>query len=224
MLLDAYPISGDFRVGAGQVPALNWQLFSSDERALAITPKLTFVGEQVPPRRGGARLLRPLGLPGRSYRRDPGVRPGYARSGGCHRPCRFTIEGQPFMAMESSWDHAWGFTEALSLARSRAPISSRLDHYWDALSQRPWRAQPGGVVGKQGVSWQAGPRRLIELLRDPDREPGWPGDEENAAGHHPRHRRAPGRLRCIKRPRIVQTSDLQMSRGIARDLLTTGQD
>ena len=167
MPLDAYPISEKFGWVQDRY-GVNWQL-SATNAPLAITPKLTFVGDNF------GRVEEALGFY-TSVFQDAHIDDIDRFGPGTHDPegaiahARFTIEGQPFMAMESSWDHAWGFTEALSLAIECAD-EQQVDHYWDALiSGGGEPSQCGWLEDKYGVSWQVVPRRLIELLRDPDRE------------------------------------------------------
>ena len=71
------------------------------------------------------------------------------------------------MALDSAHAHAFTFNEAVSLmvnCRDQAEI----DHYWHSLSAVPEAEQCGWLKDRYGLSWQIVPRRLIELLADPD--------------------------------------------------------
>ncbi len=45
-----------------------------------------------------------------------------------------------------------------------------VDHYWNALTEGGEPSMCSWLKDRYGVSWQVVPRRLLELLRDPDRE------------------------------------------------------
>ena len=46
---------------------------------------------------------------------------------------------------------------------------TELDHYWNALSEGGTQQQCGWLKDRFGLSWQVVPRRLGELLSQPDR-------------------------------------------------------
>ncbi|QJQ96322.1 MULTISPECIES: VOC family protein [Halomonadaceae] len=70
-----------------------------------------------------------------------------------------------FAAMDSAFEHGFGFNEALSFVvpcRDQAEI----DAYWQRLSAVPEAEQCGWCKDKYGVSWQIVPAELEEMLRD----------------------------------------------------------
>ena len=80
----------------------------------------------------------------------------------------FEIAGQPFKAMNAGPAHP--FTEAVSFWID-CEDQAEVDHYWDALTADGGREdQCGWLKDKFGVSWQVIPRRLTELMGDPDQE------------------------------------------------------
>jgi predicted 3-demethylubiquinone-9 3-methyltransferase (glyoxalase superfamily) len=82
----------------------------------------------------------------------------------------FTLEGQAFAAMESAYQHKFGFNEAVSLI-VRCRDQAEIDHYWDRLivGGDPQAQVCGWLKDKFGVSWQVTPTVLEEMLRDPDK-------------------------------------------------------
>ena len=50
-----------------------------------------------------------------------------------------------------------------------AKTQEEIDRLWDAFCEEGEPSQCGWVTDKYGLSWQIVPRRLIELVRDPDR-------------------------------------------------------
>ncbi|MDQ3227578.1 MAG: VOC family protein [Chloroflexota bacterium] len=79
----------------------------------------------------------------------------------------FQINGQPFQAINGGPE--FSFTEAVSFAIECAD-QAEVDSYWDTLTAGGSPSDCGWLKDKYGVSWQVVPRRLNELLRDPDRE------------------------------------------------------
>lgn len=79
----------------------------------------------------------------------------------------FTLENQRFAAMDSAQDHLNGFNEAISMTVDCVD-QEEVDYYWNKLSAVPEAEQCGWLKDKYGVAWQIIPRRLGELLGDPD--------------------------------------------------------
>ena len=78
----------------------------------------------------------------------------------------FEIEGVSFIALNGG-PH-FKFNEAISLSID-CQSQAEVDYYWDALTADGGQpSQCGWLKDKFGVSWQAAPARVIELLQDPD--------------------------------------------------------
>ncbi len=84
----------------------------------------------------------------------------------------FTLEGQQFAAMDSARVHDFGFNEAISFA-VRCDTQEEIDHYWERLSADPAAEQCGWLKDRYGLSWQAVPTVLEQMLSA--------GDEAKAA-------------------------------------------
>jgi predicted 3-demethylubiquinone-9 3-methyltransferase (glyoxalase superfamily) len=81
----------------------------------------------------------------------------------------FELDGQPFTALNGG--PVFKFNEAVSF-QIMCDTQEEVDHFWDRLSEggdeRAW--QCGWLKDKFGLSWQVVPRKLIELLKNPDGE------------------------------------------------------
>ena len=82
--------------------------------------------------------------------------------------CR--LAGQTVIAMDSAQDHAFTFTEGVSLIVD-ATSQAEIDTVWNALSAVPEAEQCGWLKDRYGLSWQVVPEaELNQMLQDPDEE------------------------------------------------------
>ena len=81
----------------------------------------------------------------------------------------FHLAGHEVRALDSPHDHPFAFNEAFSL-QVMCDSQEEVDHYWSRLGEggAPEAQQCGWLKDRYGLSWQVVPRRLIEMLRDPD--------------------------------------------------------
>jgi predicted 3-demethylubiquinone-9 3-methyltransferase (glyoxalase superfamily) len=79
----------------------------------------------------------------------------------------FELDGQPFLALNGGPDFT--FSEAVSFQVS-CESQDEVDHYWSKLSEGGEEGPCGWLKDRFGLSWQIVPKRLPELLSDPDRE------------------------------------------------------
>ena len=77
----------------------------------------------------------------------------------------FELQGQRFTALNGGPE--FNFTEAVSFQIDCAD-QEEADHYWYSLSKDGEESQCGWLKDRYGLSWQVVPRRLLELLADPD--------------------------------------------------------
>lgn len=77
----------------------------------------------------------------------------------------FTLAGRAYMALNGG--PMFKFTEALSL-QIIVDDQAEVERLTDALSAVPEAEQCGWLKDRYGLSWQIVPRRLPELLADPD--------------------------------------------------------
>lgn len=74
----------------------------------------------------------------------------------------FTLQGQPYMAIDSGYDHGFGFNEAVSLC-VECDTQEEIDYLWDKLSADPSAEACGWLKDQFGVSWQIIPRMFNDL-------------------------------------------------------------
>ena len=79
----------------------------------------------------------------------------------------FTLAGAPMMILTAG-DH-YKLTPAASIS-VLTDDQEETDRLWAALTEGGEESQCGWLVDRHGVSWQIVPRRLPELLADPDPE------------------------------------------------------
>ena len=78
----------------------------------------------------------------------------------------FELDGRPFTALNGGPEFT--FSEAVSF-QIDCTDQEEVDHYWTRLSADGGEEGPcGWVKDRFGLSWQVVPRRLVELLADPD--------------------------------------------------------
>ena len=78
---------------------------------------------------------------------------------------RFRILGQELVGMNGG--PLYPFTEAFSLFVDCAD-QAEVDRLWDSLTEGGEPGQCGWLKDRFGLSWQIVPRRLMELMSDPD--------------------------------------------------------
>ncbi|MEU9797040.1 VOC family protein [Streptomyces sparsogenes] len=77
----------------------------------------------------------------------------------------FELAGQRFTALNGG--PQFTFTEAISLSVDCA-TQEEVDQLWERLGDGGEAGPCGWLKDRYGLSWQIVPRRLTELLRDPD--------------------------------------------------------
>lgn len=80
---------------------------------------------------------------------------------------RFELAGQQYICLDGG--PLFKFNEAISLTVD-CENQEELDYFWSKLSAVPESEQCGWCKDKFGLSWQIIPKRLGELMMDPDKE------------------------------------------------------
>jgi predicted 3-demethylubiquinone-9 3-methyltransferase (glyoxalase superfamily) len=87
---------------------------------------------------------------------------------GTVKHAQFKLGKRVFMAMDSSFSHAFSFNEAVSFVVD-CETQEEIDYYWGKLSAVPEAEQCGWLKDQFGVSWQIVPTILGKLMSDPTR-------------------------------------------------------
>ena len=82
----------------------------------------------------------------------------------------FEIDGYSFFCMDNSYDHQFDFNEGISIV-VMTENQEETDHLWNSLTANGGsESMCGWLKDPFGVSWQIVPKRLLQLMSDPDRE------------------------------------------------------
>jgi predicted 3-demethylubiquinone-9 3-methyltransferase (glyoxalase superfamily) len=79
------------------------------------------------------------------------------------------LNGNNFMAMDSSGPHKFIFNEAISFI-VECEDQEEIDYYWERLSAVPESEQCGWLKDKYGVSWQITPSDMNRMIGSGDKE------------------------------------------------------
>ncbi|MCW2538187.1 MAG: 3-demethylubiquinone-9 3-methyltransferase [Modestobacter sp.] len=91
--------------------------------------------------------------------------PGMPFPEGSALTVEWSLDGQPYVGLNGGPNYT--FSEAISFQIACADQED-VDHYWTRLSEGGEEGPCGWLKDKFGVSWQVVPKRLAELLGDPD--------------------------------------------------------
>ena len=78
----------------------------------------------------------------------------------------FTLGDQRYMAIEAGPLDAFNHSFSIMV---ECDTQAEIDRLWDALGEGGSTEQCGWLRDRWGLSWQITPRRLGELMKDPDR-------------------------------------------------------
>lgn len=82
---------------------------------------------------------------------------------------RFLLNGQMFVAMDSTAAHEFRFNEGLSISVS-CDTQEEIDHYWNSLTADGGEeSMCGWLKDKYGVSWQIVPSNISTIMADPEK-------------------------------------------------------
>lgn len=148
---------------------LSWQLSSSENYTKEqITPMLMFTKEKSGQAKEAIEFYTGI-FPNSKTEVLVPYEKGENDTEGFIKHARFTLDGQDFMAMDSSGPHNFTFNEAISFIVN-CDTQEQIDYYWEKLSAVPESEQCGWLKDKFGVSWQIVPTRMNEMMASGDKE------------------------------------------------------
>ena len=80
----------------------------------------------------------------------------------------FKIGDKDFVAMDGPGEHAYTFTEGVSIV-VECETQADIDLYWNTLTKDGQESMCGWLKDKYGVSWQIVPTVLSKLMSDPNK-------------------------------------------------------
>lgn len=96
----------------------------------------------------------------------PDLGPQFPFKPGTVMTVEFTLDGRPFVALNGGPQFA--FSQGISIAVI-CDTQDEVDEYWDRLvAAGGTPVACGWITDHFGVSWQIDPKRLIDLINDPD--------------------------------------------------------
>lgn len=81
---------------------------------------------------------------------------------------QFRLGEHLFMAMDSSMQHNFGFSESISIV-VECETQEEIDKYWNKLTEGGEESMCGWLKDQFGVSWQIVPAILKKLMTDPEK-------------------------------------------------------
>jgi predicted 3-demethylubiquinone-9 3-methyltransferase (glyoxalase superfamily) len=169
MELGAYPFSERFGWLQDKY-GLSWQILSTGRADVRpqITPFIMFVGDVAGRAEEAVKFwtsVFPNAQVQMIERYGKGEEPDRE---GTLKAADFTLLGQEFRAMDSAYEHAFAFNEAISFM-VECDTQEEIDAYWKKLSAVPEAEQCGWLKDKFGLSWQIVPAGMNEMLAGSDR-------------------------------------------------------
>lgn len=80
---------------------------------------------------------------------------------------QFALNGQKFMFMDSPEPHEFTFNNGISFM-VECEDQAEIDHYWNAITRYGKEGMCGWCTDEFGVAWQIYPRKLSELMSNPE--------------------------------------------------------
>ena len=172
MPLDSYPFSKKYGWVRDKY-GVTWQLYTGAKGNTDqyFTPTLMFVNKQ----NGRAKEAMEFYTKLFPNSRTEGIME-YPEGGedkpGNVQHAQFQISGYTLACMDSSLNHQFNFDEGISLM-VLTNNQEETDHYWNSMTKDGGaESMCGWLKDKFGVSWQITPKRLLELINQPDRKKG----------------------------------------------------
>ncbi|MEO6406792.1 MAG: VOC family protein [Ferruginibacter sp.] len=143
---------------------MTWQLMlmESFPGGQKIKPSLLFVGDQYAKAKEAVEFYTTV-FPGSSADNMKLYEAGEGAQAGTLKYGEFTLQGNNFSAMDGMGEHAFKFSEGLSIVVN-CETQEEIDTYWNKLTEDGQESMCGWLKDKYGVSWQIIPKILGSLM------------------------------------------------------------
>ncbi len=165
MELDKYPFSEKYGWVEDKF-GVNWQV-SLWKESRPVTPAFLFSGSQQGKAEEAMKLWTAQ-FPNSSIAMTARYENGDSGPEGQVKFGLFTLNGQPFAAMDSGRPMDIPFTPGISIFVN-CESQPEVDNFWDKLSEGGRTDRCGWLTDKFGITWQVVPTILGKVLGDPDR-------------------------------------------------------
>ncbi len=168
MALGKYPWAEKYAWVKDQF-GMTWQLMLADlpSNGQKIVPSFLFVGEQFGHAQAAMTQYTQIFEPAQIvdtqlYAQGEPAGAGKLKFG------QFALDTMLFNAMDGAGNHAFGFSEGISLV-VECDTQQEIDHYWTHLGEGGTASSCGWLKDRFGVSWQILPKNLGALMTDPQK-------------------------------------------------------
>lgn len=163
MPLDTYEWSNKYGWLQDQY-GVSWQLYLDDPKKVGqkICPSLMFVGDQHGKAEEAIRTYNNI-FPNSGIMGIMRYEEHEEEQTGTVKHAQFNLNGEQFMAMDSSLEHKFVFNETISFL-IECDSQSEIDYYWKKLSAVKETERCGWLKDQFGISWQIVPRILQEMI------------------------------------------------------------
>ncbi|BAV05974.1 3-demethylubiquinone-9 3-methyltransferase [Filimonas lacunae] len=171
MELGTYPWSDKYGWVADKY-GISWQLYTGTktEQEQRISPTLMFTGDNAGKASEAIHYYTTV-FPHSSIQGILKYAEGEGDSTDNVKHAQFSLNGYWVMAMDSSYNHGFGFTDAVSLVVECA-TQEEIDQYWNTLTADGGKEVAcGWLVDKYGLRWQIIPDNIGKLFNDPEKGP-----------------------------------------------------
>lgn len=168
MPLDTYPWSPKYGWVQDKY-GVSWQLHTTDfPISSKFAPTLMFVQDKAGKAAEALNFYTAL-FPNSAIKSSMNYEEGDGDNTAFIKHAAFEIDGFNMTAMDSGAKHQFNFVDAVSLV-VECSSQAEIDKYWNTLStDGGHEVQCGWLVDKYGISWQIIPKKLGQLISDPER-------------------------------------------------------
>jgi len=148
---------------------MTWQLMTGDvnQTGQKINTAFLFTNEQFGKAIAAIKLYTSI-FPNSKIHHQELYTAGEAAPQGYLKFGHFTLNEELFSAMDGPGNHAFKFSEGLSLV-VECENQNEIDKYWEKLTAGGVESKCGWLKDQFGVSWQIIPAVLGKLMRDPEK-------------------------------------------------------